>query len=362
MLRQVAAWPLPGALAIDRLADRDQAMALVGLASDANLLGPLLSVIDDGALSLPDDLVADATARHEAAMLWCLTVEQRLLDVRRWFEDAGGVEHLVIKGPAVAYLDNDDPSLRFFADLDLLIHRRDMDRALAAMVEHDAVRRLPERRPGFDRRFVKSVGLTCPDGVELDVHRTLCGGALGFRIPLDRIFVAPDSFVLGDQEAAAPIELHRALHAAYHAMLGTHVPPLRTIRDLAGYLCSPGLDPEMVGAEAGIWGGQVVLAEAVAAVLQTLPLEAPAWSAWLSEADRNPRELTLIARSRVPSTWPVEWSMLRELSWVERGAFLWAFAVPSSQVLEMRGQTASQRVRQGLHQTWSRLRRRMVPR
>lgn len=117
-----------------------------------------------------------------------------------------------------------------------------MDRAIAALQAGDAVRRIPERRPGFDRRFAKGVGMACGDLVEIDVHRTLCGGALGYRIPVDRPFAEPGRFTIG----------------------GTSV------------LTHPALTPDGLSAEARRWGGEAVLAEAVRTALSELTFDAPA--------------------------------------------------------------------------------------
>ena len=328
--------------------DPGDAASLVARATSERLLGPVLGAVADGAIELPDEQLNQAVASHQGSMLWCLQLEVRLLEVAAWFRDAGGVEFLVVKGPAVAHLDEIDPSLRSFADIDLLIHERDMDRAIATLVEHGAARRIPQQRPGFDRRFTKGVGLCCDDGVEIDVHRTLCVGALGFRIPLEELFAQPDHFEIGGVRFAAPRLEHRALHAAYHAVVGSPAPALRTLRDLAGYLTRPELPPEVLVPEARRWGGETVLAEAVRATFDTLSFDAPAWRAWLGGFTPDPRDLQLIERSRVESPWPVEWSVLRELGWRDRAALCWAVAVPSREVLEQRGETHWSRIRSGV--------------
>lgn len=327
--------------------DPGGAASLVAWATSERVLGPVLAAVANGAFDLDDETMRQAVAVHQGSMLWCLQVELRLHEVRDWFEQAGGVEYLVVKGPAVAHLDEIDPSLRSFADLDLLIHERDMDRAIATLVEHHAVRRIPQRRPGFDRRFTKGVGLRCADGVEIDVHRTLCVGALGFRIPLDDLFADPDHFEIGGEWFAAPKPEHRALHAAYHALVGSPEPALRTVRDLAGYLTRPDLSPDVLVPEARSWGGETVLAEAVRATFATLSFEAPAWRTWLDGFTPNRRDLTLIERTRVESPWPIELSLLRELGWRERATMTWAIAFPSKEVLEDRGQSHWGRLRSG---------------
>lgn len=348
VLRQVAGWLLPGEPAIDPLRDDKEAEALVRLAAREKVLGPLLVVVDAGALRLPDHLVERVVAGHEGTMLWCMHLEHRLLEVKAWFEVAGGVDFRVVKGPAVAHLDEFDASLRAFADLDLLVRSDHFDRAISILERHGAVRRTPQRRPGFDRRFNKSVGLTCPDGVELDVHRTFTGGAHGFRVPVGRLFESPDKFVVAGEEFLAPDLVVRALHAAYHGIVGSRTPPLRTLRDLAGYLSRTGLGPAVLAAEAERWRGGAVLAEAVRATLTAFDFEAPGWQDWLGRTEVDPEELEVIRRQHDAGGVPVLWSTVRELRGRERAAYLWAVAAPSRQVLADRGETSAGRVWRGL--------------
>ncbi|MBP7631795.1 MAG: nucleotidyltransferase family protein [Acidimicrobiales bacterium] len=302
-------------------------------------MGPLVSGLDTGFLTLPDDVALNAVRAHEGALWWCLELEQRLLDIEEWLEDAGGIEHLVLKGPAVAHLDDVDPSLRSFGDLDLLIAGHDLDRALDVLAHHGARRASVARRPGFDRRFGKGVGTRSEDGVEIDVHRALCGGAHGFRIPLDRLFDHAEHFSLGGRSIPTLSRPHRALHACYHAVVSSSEPPLRTPRDLGWYLSSEDLTPEVLAPEAARWRGEVVLAEAVRSTVTMFGLDLPEWQAWLNANPVPGEEHRILEVGRRPSGAPFHWSTVRELPWRDRVAFLWAVAVPSSEVLEARGQT-----------------------
>ncbi len=310
--------------------------------------GPVLMAADAGRIDLPSTVVDELAEVHLDSMRWCMHVESRLLDVRDWFEEAGVTDWLVIKGPAVAHLDYPDPSLRSFADLDILIVGHDMDRAIEVLGEHGAARRIPERRPGFDRRFIKGVGTTCADGVEIDVHRSLTGGAHGFRIPLDRLFEKSEVFDVGGVPIRALSRRHRALHAAYHAVVGSPVPPLRTLLDMAGYLSSGDLTPEALVSEAQLWRGEAVLAEAVCATLSSLKFDAPVWQDWLTTVRPCAGELAIIEAGHRTHRWPVEWATVRELCWRDRAAFLWAVAVPSPAVIGERGQSGFERVRVGV--------------
>lgn len=330
-LAVVAGRLLPGAAALDPPTD---AAALVTAAATHHLSGPLLAALALDDLALPPDVLDAARAHHLGAMRWCVHLEARLVEVQQWFDEAGGVDVRVLKGPAVAHLDEPDPALRSFSDLDLLIASHHLDRAMAALGAHGAVRRIPQRRPGFDRRFGKGVGTICADGVEIDVHRTLVGRAHGFRIPVDDLFAAPEAFEVGGHRFWALARPHRALHAAYHAMAGSPAPPLHTIRDLGGYLTHPDLGPDVLDPIAERWRGRAVLAEAVAVTLATFDpnADAPAWRRWrdwLANVEVDPAETALLARGRQPSPWPVEWTTVRELGWSDRARFCWAVAVPS---------------------------------
>lgn len=337
------------------LSDSD-ADRVVSMAQAHRVVGPSLVALFESGVDAP--VVTEALVNAlQGAMAWCLELELRLLEVKQWFDEVGGVEFLVLKGAAVAHLDEFDPMMRSFADLDLLIHARDMDRAITTLEDHGAVRYLPQRHRGFDRRFAKGVGTTCPDGIEIDIHRTLCGSALGFRIPLDELFAHPDHFEVGGHRFAALRLEHRALHAAYHAMVGSSEPALHTLRDLAQYLQRPNLSPDVLVAEAARWRGETVLAEAVRSAIETLKLDIPAWQEWLAVFLPDSRDLDLIRRSSLSKAWPIEWSLLRELRWRDRLAFTWAVGVPSREVRSERGLTLRTYFSSGARRSLQRRRR-----
>lgn len=347
VLAQTVSWLLPRSPEPDPLPAGSEP-SFVGLARMWRVAGPVVTAADAGFADLPSTVVDDLAEVHLDSMRWCLHLETRLLEIHDWFEAAGVTDWLVIKGPAVAHLDYSDPSLRSFADLDILIAGHDMDRALEVLGEHGAARRIPERRPGFDRRFIKGVGTTCADGVEIDVHRSLTGGPHGFRIPLDRLFAESEPFEIGGVVFRALSRRHRALHAAYHGVVGSSAPPLRTLLDLASYLSVDDLTPDVLVAEAQRWRGETVLAEAVRATLAAFAFDAPAWSAWLETAHVDPKELAMIEAGHRTRRWPVDRATMGELPLSARPTFLRAVFFPSNAVLAERGQTALGRVRRGV--------------
>src|SRR5699024_7361871 len=160
-----------------------------------------------------------------------------------------------------------------------------------------------------------------PDGVEVDLHRSLCDGVHGFRIPLQDLFARPEPFDVGGRELLALAPVHRVLHAAYHAVLGSPEPKVMSLRDLAGYLSRPDLDPGSVAAEAERWRGRGVLAEAVAMTEREVGAVAPGWERWLEGAEVDDRERSIVARQRREgsSLGPGKLQAMRELPrWTDR--------------------------------------------
>lgn len=338
----------PPVAPIATFAGDDNALrSLIELATAHRVIGPTVWALHDAGIELSDEVAALVKERFQGAMLWCLELEVRLLEIKRWFDDAGGIEFLVLKGASVAHLDELDTSQRSFADLDLLIRARDMDRALEVLQAHGAVRRIPEHHRGFDRRFVKGVGLTCGDGIEVDVHRTLCVGALGFRIPLEELFARPDNFVLGGESFAALRIEHRALHAAYHAVVGSPEPALHTLRDLSRYLTQPSLSPEALVPEARRWRGETVLWSAVQATEAAFRPLPSAWLRWAEGFTPDQRDVDILATSRATAHFPIDLARLRELSVRDRFGYCWGVATPSSAVLAQRDLTRPQWILRG---------------
>ncbi|MFZ1637495.1 MAG: hypothetical protein WAT56_06950, partial [Candidatus Microthrix parvicella] len=100
-LQAIAAWGLPGASGIELPPESDEP-GFAGRLQQTRLTGPLLAAAASGDVELSPELEADLVERQHGALLWCIQLEVRLLEVRKAFDAAGGVEHLVIKGPAIA--------------------------------------------------------------------------------------------------------------------------------------------------------------------------------------------------------------------------------------------------------------------
>lgn len=281
---------------IDRLDPR----SLVGLAETTRMLGPMLGAVHDGELDFDDDSTRFLVERHEANMLWAIKLEARMLEVRDLFAAAGGVRHLILKGSAIAHLDEDDPAMRSTSDVDVLVAGDDLDRAVGALSADGATRQFPQRRPGWDRRFAKSVTMTGTDAIEIDLHRMLCDGVFGVRLPLAELFAESNTFELGGEPVGALSRPHRFLHAAWHAVLGSRHPKLLNLRDLARYMDSPALAPDAIAPIARHWGGEAVLVTAIREVHDALPFQSPTWTDWAHQTTPTipQREFELVERHR----------------------------------------------------------------
>lgn len=361
-LRAIALWGY-----VDReIRVPTQPSAFPGYASalqQTRLLGPLLAAASLGDVALPDELRTDLVERQQAALAWCILLESRLLEVRDWFDAAGGIEHRVIKGPAIAHLDALDASVRTFADIDLLITTKDIDRTVQILTDHGATRPWAQRRPGFDRRFAKSVTMTFPDGMEFDLHRTLADGVFGHRIPLDDLFANPDTIDIGGVTFQTLSPTDRMLHSAYHLLLGSQVPKIMSLRDMVGYfygetavgdLSDGALGVQAVTTRAAQWRGLPVLAIAIDQVVERLgdrrfagkpANSAPGilpdrWARWRQNYVLGPEDIATVERHRSEgsSLGVGKLDVVRDLPDVRsKAAYLFALAWPTMEHLRSRG-------------------------
>jgi hypothetical protein len=216
---------------------------------------------------------------HEDLMRACVSLERVALGVLDEL-DAVGVGSRLLKGPAVAHLDFPGPEWRGFGDVDLLVRADDYDTAVDTLLRNGRHRRSDEVRPGFDRRFGKGVCLIRPDGIQIDLHRTLAAGPFGLTVEPDLLFQGSDTFALADRPVTALDREGRFLHACFHAALGDHPPRLTSLRDVARLAGSSRTDVTHARALARRWRAEVVLASAVATAWTTFRLPHTAEVEW----------------------------------------------------------------------------------
>jgi hypothetical protein len=222
--------------------------ALLDAIATNRITGHAVAACMDGALELGNAQFDELLQRHEVQLAIDLGTEQMLLRCSDRLA-AAGIRSLLLKGPACAHRFYDDPSLRSFADGDLLVRSTDFDTALA-IVEADGFRRRQAApRSDFDRRFVKAVTLHDLAGFQLDLHRALTPGPYGVLYDVDAVFGAPsDVLRLGDHEVRCLSPALALAHACAHAALGDAEPKLVSLRDVAQLIDRGAGDAEAIGA------------------------------------------------------------------------------------------------------------------
>jgi len=148
----------------------------------------------------------------------------------------------VMKGPVSAYDGPLPEHFRDFGDLDLLIPEAHMDAAVTALGAAGFERLFPQVSVDFDRRFAKSVTFAAPfsgdwEGTtaptfEVDLHRTLAPGPFGARVPLGDLHRGAIPVRIERRWYRALHPAHRFVHQCLHAVLGSPVPRLHSLRDL----------------------------------------------------------------------------------------------------------------------------------
>ena len=280
-LGMACAQGLPGAAQAGPLPTGTAWVELLAAAVDERAIPFLATAVFEGLLEASSEQAEALTGAHEDLMRACLMLERSTLEVASVFESTE-VPFRVLKGPAVAHLDYPDPSWRAFGDVDVLVPSRSYDAAVRALENLGAHRRSREVRPGFDRRFGKGACLVLPDGVQVDLHRTLATGPFGLAIDLDRLFDEQGSVRLGNREIPTLSREHRFIHACYHASLGDAVPRIVALRDVAQLLLTTDLDFARARATADAWRGGIVLARAISVAWERFALVPTPASEWAS--------------------------------------------------------------------------------
>ena len=267
---------------------------VVALAREHRLSGLLARTLDRGGLlaELPRELVARlrgdllddrmGRARLDAAGAAALEA----------LRDAG-LSPVLLKGAALGWLAYPEPYLRPMSDVDLLIPRDALDRALGALEE--AGFRLP---PAGHREFWEEawydLPVGAPDGTDaaVELHWSIAQEGRHFPdVPgmLSRARELRYGPTVGLALAPVDLFLHQALHLGYHYFQPKGI----WIMDLALLLAAGEADPGELLGRARAFGMRAILLLAVLHVERCFPGLAP--PALLAPARRSPR-LALLRR------------------------------------------------------------------
>lgn len=296
LLRMVAAFGLPGA----RWVPPEEALEaqawrwLLRLVRSQRVTGLLAAAVSAGAIPATDDQRSDVSAAAAEAAAAALELERTLLYVAGLLDDAG-LDHRFLKGAAHAHILYDDPALRSFGDVDVLVRSEEFEGAAAILLAAGGAESMPELRPGFDTRFGKGRSFTLASGHEVDLHRALVAGPLGMAMEPGELFATSSSFALGGRTLPALGREELFLHACLHAAVGHPVPRLPSVRDVAQVLLAGEIDAGRVRKLAETWKLEAVVARAVRLAWETFALaDAVPLSEWAAGYPTSEKERRVI--------------------------------------------------------------------
>jgi hypothetical protein len=321
---------------------------LDGLLADAVAVGVF-------AVTASQELELDSHRRNTAVMT--LHLDRSTVSLVQVLVQAG-IDYRILKGPAVAYLDYPDPAQRPYIDMDILIPTSQFDECVALLTDRGYVRKFPEPRAGFDRRFSKGTIFVTPTGHEIDLHRTFVFGPYAALVDPESLFTSSVLLDLAGHKVKALGDEERFLHVCFHARLGDTPPRLLPLRDVAQMLLRRTLDIDRVGSLCTAWQAESVIAGAITLAWRTLqihdivPLSAWAFSHRSSRVD----ERRLAAYRDVWNYPAMSIALAREIHSVPaKLGYLRALALPEHSSLDGRYFSHVRRWWRGGKRLWLRL-------
>jgi hypothetical protein len=331
--------------------DRDGWRHLAPSLSRQRLTGLASSAAAAGALELASDDLADLAHRDREVQAQALRAERLTLALCTELAEAG-IEHRVLKGPACAHGVYEDPALRPFIDVDLLVRGDELGAVVARCERKGAVRHLPELRRGFDRRFAKSVTMTHPTGVEIDLHRTLALGPFSQLVALTDLWnTAGEVEVLPGRAVPTLDDDVAFLHACLHVSTGGRA-RLLSLRDVVETARRADLSRGRHIARG--WRATAAVHGAIEQV-RTAGLPVPTDLArWSNDLHPEPDEVRAFEvyrpEVRNPRSLSLEgWRYVRGIG--RKGSYAFAIALPSRANRRARGRSVPGQARRVLRRT-----------
>lgn len=263
--------------------------ALIAEVVNERLAGLLATAIRDGAFAATAEQKHTADVLHMHGLALVLRLEHQLAEIARMFA-SNRIPFRLLKGSALANQFYDDPSVRLFCDLDLLVPSEQFDAAVTILLTEGATRRYAEPRPGFDRRFSKGASFTTVDGLAIDLHRTLVLGPFGLTVDLPSLYSDPATVRVARVDVAALNPVTSFVHATMHAALGDSPPRLMPLRDVAQIAFGEAFDIDAALGMAERWRVLTPVAFAVRTAARTLRLPRHPLIGWAEQYTPDRRE------------------------------------------------------------------------
>lgn len=324
-----------------------------GLLAEARvgrLYGFLVSEVESGRFPATEAQQEELRLAHASQVCHELELERDMLATATMLESRR-IPYRLMKGAAAAHSVYSDPRLRSFGDLDVLIHRRSYDDAVAALEERGYRHARPELRPGFDGRFGKGGMLVTVSDHQLDLHSSFVVGALGILVDPDDLFVNEREVTIGGRSVSVlpPEELF--LQSCYAAVLADRPPAVRYSRDVAEILLHCDLDIDRVIGLATSWSARPVVALAVQQAWATLGIDTGhELLGWARALRATRRERLLLEAHRRYGHTAAEVAGVAVLPGLRaRISYVAALALPSAGYREAMGRTPFGHLREAGH-------------
>lgn len=185
----------------------------VTLATHERMIPLLFRVVSGATVDLHDEEVERMYDIQVDVMAAAVRFEHDLLAVARAFTDR--FPFAVLKGVATAHLDYSDPSMRQFADVDLLVSPADLDTAVRMLGDLGWEQAYP--LPRHHERFTHAITLRNGRRVEIDLHQRIAHRALGELIPTDDLLARRVEYDIAGHTLWALDHIDRTIHACVHA-------------------------------------------------------------------------------------------------------------------------------------------------
>ena len=306
------------------------------------LSGLAVQAADAGELPVTDKQREELVGEHLKEMAHALRLERHIVGIAEVLEPHG-IAFIVLKGSAVAHLDYENPTLRSYADVDLLFRPEQLDRALDIVIAAGYERQVPPLNSGFDRRFGKGATLRSTDDYEIDVHRTFAMGPFGHTVDLDDLWDRPAAFPIAGRDISALATEQRMIHACFHAVVGNPHDRVQPRRDVAEMFLFGAYDSERVLELAHRWQAQAVVATALTdawelfGVAPRLPLVD--WAASRIPTRREVRMMSVYDGRTSYATKSL--ASLMVIPWRDRLTFLRMLTAPDTSFLQAQAQGRS---------------------
>jgi hypothetical protein len=228
-------------------------------------LGLALLAADSGALIVTAEQRSDLIERLALARDR-RSAADRCLDEVVASLDREGIETCVLHGVATAALDYDEPGLRLYDTVHLLLPPMRREEAVTALVERGVLRpHGPKRRA----KRQSSLMHLSTDGVRVVFYTSLTPRNFGAAVEASDLLSSRVTFTPGSVECSALGREERLIAACVHSRLNEFRKDLLAQRDVVQLVLREDLSVRKVERQAASWRLEAVVADAVRAAWET---------------------------------------------------------------------------------------------